>query len=406
MSTFGNAQVQLKKAADKLGISKQTLGALLEPEHIEKVFCKVEMDDGETKTFEGYRVRHNTNRGPGKGGIRFHPQVDLDEVKALANWMTWKCAVMDVPFGGAKGGVVVDPKKLSKEELKRLSQTFMKLIAPVVGPEKDIPAPDVGTNAEVMEWMLDAYNSAVGGQHPGVITGKPLIRGGSVGRDDATARGGFYLLQKVAQDLEFPKHLTLAIQGFGNAGQFMAKLAADAGYRVVAVSDSSGGVSNPNGLDVAKLLAHKMSTGRVAGFQGQTISNEEILELPVDVLVPAALENQITKNNARKIKAKVVLELANGPTTPEADDILFQKGVIVLPDILANAGGVTVSYFEWFQNQNGQKWTLDQVHEKLLEKMLQAAQKVFETAHKVNTDFRTAALMVALRRVMSAQKVA
>jgi glutamate dehydrogenase/leucine dehydrogenase len=404
MTTFENAQIQLKKAADKLGLSEDVLGALLQPESVESVSFKVQMDDGSSKTFQGFRVRHNTNRGPAKGGIRFHPQVDVDEVMALANWMTWKCAVLDVPFGGGKGGVVVDPKKLTKPELKRLSEGFMTAIAPFVGPEKDIPAPDVGTTAEIMEWMLDAYNTAVGGQHPGVITGKPIHRGGSLGRDDATARGGFYVLQGVASDIGLAKDFTLAIQGFGNAGQFMAKLCSDAGYRIVAVTDSTGGVSDPEGLDVDALLAHKKETGHVKGFPGKEITNAALLELPVDVLVPAALENQITKANADKIHAKVVLELANGPTTPEADELLFKKGVLVIPDILANAGGVTVSYFEWFQNQNNEKWTLDQVHKKLFEKMTAAAKKVFETGKTAKTDLRTAALMVALERVTKAKK--
>jgi glutamate dehydrogenase/leucine dehydrogenase len=404
MTTFGNAQIQLKKAADKLGLSQDVMGVLLKPESVETVSFKVEMDDGSTKTFEGVRVRHNTNRGPAKGGIRFHPQVDIDEVMALANWMTWKCAVLDVPFGGGKGGVTVDPKKLSKAELKKVSQGFMTAIAGVVGPEKDIPAPDVGTTAEIMEWMLEAYDKAVGGHHPGVITGKPISCEGTVGRDDATARGGFYVLQQVAKDLGLPNNFSLAIQGFGNAGQFIAKLCADAGYRIMAVTDSTGGVTDPNGLDVTKLLAHKKQTGHVQGFPGKAITNEALLELPVDVLVPAALENQITKANADKIQAKVVLELANGPTTPEADDILYKKGVLVLPDILANAGGVTVSYFEWYQNQNKEKWTLEDVHKKLFDKMTAAAKKVFETAKTANTDLRTAALMVALERVTKAKK--
>ncbi len=403
MSTFGNAQIQLKKAADKLGIAENVLVGLLKPESVESVSFQVQMDDGTSKTLHGFRVRHNTNRGPGKGGIRFHPQVDVDEVMALANWMTWKCAVLDVPFGGGKGGVIVDPKKLSKAELKRVSEGFMTAIASFVGPEKDIPAPDVGTTAEIMEWMLDAYNKAVGGEHPGVITGKPLNRGGSVGRDDATARGGFYVLQQVAKDLPLPKGATIAIQGFGNAGQHMAKLCSDAGYRIVAVTDSSGGVSNPEGLDVAKLLEYKKNTGHVHGFPGKATVNEALLELPVDILVPAALENQITAINADRIKAKVVLELANGPTTPEADEILFKKGILVLPDILANAGGVTVSFFEWYQNQNDEHWTLEQVHKKLFDKMTAAAKAVFDTAKKSKVDLRTAALMVALQRVIAAK---
>jgi glutamate dehydrogenase (NAD(P)+) len=403
MTTFGNAQVQLMKAAERLQLSSDAMEALLKPEAVEKVSFKVTMDDGSTQTFQGFRVRHNTSRGPAKGGIRFHPQVDLDEVTALANWMTWKCAVLDVPFGGGKGGVVVDPKKLSKGELKRLSQAFFTAIAPVVGPEKDIPAPDVGTNAEVMEWMLDAYNAAVGGEHPGVITGKPIARGGTYGREDATARGGFYVLREIADDLALPEQLTVAIQGFGNAGQFFAKFCEEAGYKVIAVTDSTGGVVNPEGLNVTKLLEHKHKTGKVAGFAGADISNEALLELEVDVLVPAALENQITKVNADKIKAKVVLELANGPTTPEADDILFKKGVVVLPDILANAGGVTVSYFEWYQNQNNERWTLPQVHERLLEKMIAATEAVHVTAAAEKIDWRTAALMVALERVLAAK---
>lgn len=404
MTTFGNAQIQLRKAANLLTIEEGVLSSLLKPESIEKVTFNVHMDDGSSKAFQGFRVRHNTNRGPAKGGIRFHPQVDLDEVTALANWMTWKCAVLDVPFGGGKGGVVVDPKSLSKNELRRLSEGFMTAITPVVGPDVDIPAPDVGTTPEIMEWMLDAYNAAVGGQHPGVITGKPISRGGSYGRDDATARGGFYVLQQVAADLGLPPEMTLAIQGFGNAGQHMAKFAFDAGYRVIAVTDSKGGAFDPVGLNVDKLLEFKNKTGSVKGFTEKTINNQELLELPVDVIVPAALENQITQVNAHRIHTKVILELANGPTTPEADDILFKKGIAVLPDILANAGGVTVSYFEWYQNQNHVRWNLEEVHEKLFDKMTTATTAVLEVAKQAHVDFRTAALMVALKRVVDAKK--
>ncbi len=403
MTTYGNARIQMEKATKLMGLSEEAFDEVLKPENVERVSFKVNMDNGSDQTFEGVRVQHHSGRGPTKGGIRFHPQVDVDEVMALATWMTWKCAVVNIPFGGGKGGVTVNPKLLSKGELERVSKGFMTAIAPVVGPDRDIPAPDVGTTAEIMAWMLDAYNAAVGGNHPGVITGKPIERGGSYGRDDATARGGFYVLNYLAKSLNLLPGASIAIQGFGNAGQHFAELCANAGYKVVAVSDTSGGIYNPKGLDVEKLLKIKQETRMIVDYEdAQKVTNEELLELEVDVLAPAALENQITRDNADKVKAKIVLELANGPTTPEADEILFKKGTVVLPDILANAGGVTVSYFEWVQNQRNERWPLERIHEQLEEKMHKAAQAVYDMGVKHKTHLRTAALMVALERVLAA----
>lgn len=402
MTAFTNAKIQLKKAANKLGMNEQELASYETPKEVVKVTVSVPMDDGRDEQFTGYRVRHNDQRGPTKGGLRFHPQVDLDEVKALAAWMTWKCAIVGVPFGGGKGGVEVDPKKLSQSELERLSKAFIKEISHVVGPDKDIPAPDVGTNAQVMEWMLDGYNEAVGGNHPAVITGKPIERGGSLGRDDATARGGFYCLLDLLQKMQIDTVLEVAIQGFGNAGQHMARLVSEAGHKVVAVSDSSGAIFDPNGFDTTRLIAYKQQTQGVRGFGGEAITPEGLLELDVDVLVPAALENQITEENANNIRAKILIELANGPVTPVADEILFQKGTTVVPDILANAGGVTVSYFEWVQNNANESWPIAVVHEKLRTTMQSAFQAVYTLARAENIDMRTAALIVALETLKEA----
>ncbi|MGC8708672.1 MAG: Glu/Leu/Phe/Val family dehydrogenase, partial [Thermoplasmata archaeon] len=335
-------------------------------------------------------------------------QETLDTVKALAAWMTWKTSVVDIPYGGAKGGVICDPKSMSEAEIERLSRGYIRAIGRFIGPEKDIPAPDVYTTPQIMAWMMDEYSKIVGYNAPGVITGKPLEVGGSLGRGDATARGGMYCLREAAKKIKLDlSKATVAIQGFGNAGQFAHKLITEMfGSKVVAVSDSKGGIYSEKGLDFEKVLAHKEKTGSVVNFPGtKNITNEELLELKVDVLIPAALENQITAKNADKIKAKIVLELANGPTTPEADEILYKKGILDIPDFLANAGGVTVSYFEWVQNINGYYWTLDEVHQKLDQKMTKAFWDVMDAMEKYKVEPRTAAYIVAVKRVADAVKI-
>jgi glutamate dehydrogenase (NAD(P)+) len=364
----------------------------------------VTMDDGHVEVFTGHRVQHNLSRGPAKGGIRYHQDVTLDEVRALAMWMTWKCAVVNIPYGGGKGGVIVDPKKLSQRELEGLTRRFTTEISPIIGPDRDIPAPDVNTNAQVMAWMMDTYSMHHGYTIPGVVTGKPISIGGSLGRNEATARGAVFTLQQCSIALKVPlPGATVAIQGYGNAGSIAATLLADEGSKIIAVSDSSGGIINRAGLDPAKVNAWKKEHGTVVGFPGaDEISNADILELECDILVPAALENQITHVNADRVKAKIVAEAANGPTTPEADAILYDKGVFVIPDILCNAGGVTVSYFEWVQDMQSFFWTEARINESLKEIM----DRAFNDVHRMSTtrevDMRAAAYMVAVSRVAEA----
>ncbi|MBE3574995.1 MAG: Glu/Leu/Phe/Val dehydrogenase [Firmicutes bacterium] len=364
----------------------------------------VKMDDGSVQVFTGFRVQHNTARGPAKGGIRFHPAVTLDEVKALAMWMTWKCAVVDIPFGGGKGGVICDPKRLSPAELERLTRRFTSEISAFIGPDRDIPAPDVYTNAQTMGWIADTYSMHHGHFIPAVVTGKPLALGGSLGRNEATARGCVFVIQEAAQHLGMVlPGATVVVQGFGNAGSVAARLLHQLGCRVVAVSDSKGGIYDAAGLDPDQVLAHKQKTGSVVGFAGaESIGNAELLELPCDVLVPAALENQITEENAGRLRARLVAEAANGPTTPEADRILYQRGIWVLPDILANAGGVTVSYFEWVQNLQFFYWTEEEVNQRLRQTMQRSFRAVWEIAQAQQVDMRTAAYMLAVRRVADA----
>ncbi|MFH1056834.1 MAG: Glu/Leu/Phe/Val dehydrogenase [Candidatus Micrarchaeota archaeon] len=338
MSTFENALKQLGKAIRVSGVSNETKERLTSPQRILEVTFPVKMDDGKNQLFYGYRVQYNDARGPFKGGIRFHPQVDLDEVKSLAFWMSIKCAVANIPFGGGKGGVSVDPKKLSEKELERLSRAYIRSIADAIGPDKDVPAPDVNTNSKIMDWMEDEYSKITGDTSGAVITGKSVENGGHAGREDATARGGFYVFQEAAKELGISKDAVIAVQGFGNAGYFMARFLEGAGYTVVAVSDSKAAHYDPNGVAVEEVKKEKETKFICEG--GECISNEELLELPVDVLIPAALENQITEKNASKIKAKIILELANGPITPQAEEILEKKGIIVIPDVLANAGGL------------------------------------------------------------------
>ena len=403
MSVFDNVKTQLEKVQKIKNYNDKEMTILSTPKKVIEKQFPVEMDSGETKTFNGYRVQFNNARGPTKGGIRFHPQVDLSEVKSLAFWMALKCAVVDIPFGGGKGGVEVNPKELSQKELERLSRAFIQAIHEHVGPMKDIPAPDVYTNPQIMAWMLDEFEKIKGYHAPGVITGKPLELGGSQGRGFATSQGGAYTLRQQLKN-KAPNETTVAIQGFGNAGSFMAKILHKWGYKVVAINDSKGGIYNKEGFDIPKLLEHKEKTGSVIGFADE-ITTKNLLELDVDVLVPAALENQITHENAAEIKAKVIVELANGPLTPEADTILENNNIVVIPDILANAGGVTVSYFEWVQNLYGYYWTEEEVLEKLEKIMVNSFNDVSEVANKKNTSLRNGAYILAIDRILKAERL-
>jgi glutamate dehydrogenase (NAD(P)+) len=401
------AQHQLDDVARLIGLSEGIHLYLREPKRVLEVSVPVRMDDGRFKIFQGFRVQHNMARGPAKGGIRFHPDVTLDEVKALAMWMTWKCAVVNIPFGGAKGGVICDPKAMSMQELEHLTRRYTSEISIIIGPEKDIPAPDVYTTPQIMAWIMDTYSMQKGYSIPGVVTGKPLAIGGSLGRDKATARGCLYVIDEAMQTLNLTvEGARVAIQGFGNAGMHAATLMGERGYKIVAVSDSRGGVSNPKGLDLRGLVAHKSETGSVVGFGGgEKTSNREILEYDCDVLVPAALEKVITADNAPKIRAKIVAEAANGPTLPEADHVLQERGIMVLPDILANAGGVTVSYFEWVQDLQENFWEEDEINARLRQKMVRAFRETLDQAKRHNVDMRTGAYVVAVNRVAEATKL-
>ena len=404
---FQIAQQQLDKAAAKLQLDPAIHQALREPMRELHVTIPVKMDDGSVRVFRGFRVQYNDARGPNKGGIRFHPDETIDTVRALAAWMTWKTAVVDIPLGGGKGGVICDPKKMSPGELERLSRGYIRALGRFIGPDRDIPAPDVYTTPQIMAWMMDEYSIITGHNAPGVITGKPLCVGGSEGRGDATARGGAYTVREAARYLNIDlTKATVAIQGFGNAGQYAATLFQDLlGCRVVAVSDSRGGIYLPHGADAHDLVRYKLTNGSLEGYPGsQPISNEALLELEVDVLAPSALEDVITERNAENIRAKIVAELANGPTTPGADDILYRKGVFVIPDFLCNAGGVTVSYFEWVQNETGYYWEEELVHERLDKKMTTAFASVLDMSLEYETDMRTAAYMVAVQRVAEAMR--
>ncbi len=408
LDPFEIALKQLNKAAEVMKLDRQALELLSSPMNIFQFSIPVKMDDGKTKVFQGFRVRYNNARGPAKGGIRFHPDETLSTVKALSAWMTWKTAITNLPLGGGKGGVICDTKKMSQAELERLSRGYVRAAYDFIGPEIDVPAPDVYTTPQIMAWMMDEYEKIARHSAPGVITGKPLENGGSLGRGDATARGGMYVLEEAAKTIQLDlSKVKVAIQGFGNAGQYAMKLVAEMfKSKVVAISDTKGGIYLESGLDYDKVMEHKKKTGSVANFPGsKNISNEELLELPVDVLIPAAIENQIRGDNASKIKAKIILELANGPTTPEADEILFKNQVMVLPDFLANSGGVTVSYFEWVQNQGGYYWTEQEVYDRLRLKMNQATHDVLFTAKSHNVDNRTGAYIVSVKRVADAMKL-
>lgn len=392
--------------AKSTDVTQDEVEILKNPQRILQVSIPVKMDDGNVRVFEGYRVQHNNIRGPHKGGIRFHPQVDLDEVKSLAFWMTFKCAGADIPFGGGKGGITVNPKELSHGELERLTRGYVRGIADSVGPEVDVPAPDVYTNAQIMAWFMDEYSRIKRKNTPACVTGKPIEIGGSLGRDTATAQGGFYVLDNILKKLNKEKGLKIAVQGFGNAGMHFARIAEEAGHTIVAVTDSRGGAYNEKGIDIEKIKNHKSASGSVVGYSGaETITNDEVLELDVDVLVPAALEGVITNKNVGKVKAKIILELANGPILSEASEKLYKNDQLVIPDVLANAGGVIVSYFEWVQNLGNYYWGLEEVQEKLFKQITNATDLTWGHMQKYKTDMRTAVYILGLKRLAKATKV-
>jgi len=404
---FENAQKQIEKVTKHLKIDKDILEQLMWPQRILEVHFPVEMDDGSKRMFTGFRSQHNNARGPYKGGIRFHPNVSKDEVMALSTWMTWKCAVAGIPYGGGKGGVIVDPNILSKTELERLSRGYIRAIARFIGDQVDVPAPDVNTDGQIMAWMLDEYEKLVGHKSPGVLTGKPIALGGSLGREEATGRGGVHVLRQLAKKLgRDPSKTKIAVQGFGNVGYWFAQLAYKMGFKVVAVSDSKGGIVSESGLKPKDVMEYKLTTGSVVGYpKTKKVSNEELLLLEVDVLVPAALESVITKENAKGVRAKIIIEMANGPITPEADEILVNKSVILMPDILANSGGVSVSYFEWCQNLSGYYWSEEEVNQKLERLMVEAFENIWSTMQTKKLDGRTAAYVLAVDRVAKAMEL-
>ena len=405
LNPFAIAQHQFDTAAGLLNLDPGLRAVLREPVRELHVTLPVRMDDGTVRVFKAFRVQYNDARGPSKGGIRFHQDETIDTVRALAAWMTWKTAVMDLPLGGGKGGIICNPKLLSERELERLSRAYINAIAWIIGPERDIPAPDVYTTPQIMGWMMDEFSKHRGYTTPGVITGKPLTLWGSLGRDDATARGAMYAIREAAKvvGIDLSK-ARVAIQGFGNAGTFGMSLVQQMfGAKVVAVSDSKGGIYDPRGLDYGEIHEFKEHTGSVSGFPGaQRISNHDILEVDAEILIPAALENQITSENAERIRAKIIAEEANGPTIPEADEILHRRGVFVIPDFLCNAGGVTVSYFEWVQNQRGMPWELEDVHRRLDRKMTRAFNESLEASRRYCVDMRKGAYCVAVGRVAEA----
>lgn len=407
LNAFEIAQQQFTNAADILRLDEGIRKKLRTPERCLIVAVPTKMDDGRLEVFIGYRVQHNTTRGPSKGGIRYHPNVTLDEVKALASWMTWKCATVGIPYGGAKGGITCNPKEMSQGELERMTRRYASEISIIIGPEKDIPAPDVYTNAQTMAWIMDTYSMNKGYAVPGVVTGKPLALGGSLGRHEATAQGCVYVIEEAAKKLGIDlKSATAVVQGYGNAGSIAAYLLYDLGVKIIAVSDSRGGIHNPKGIDPRKVLEFKEKNGSVVGFPGcDPISNEAILTLKCDILVPAALENCITLKNAEKISARLVAEAANGPTTPGADDILFDRNIVVLPDILANAGGVTVSYFEWVQNVQELYWEIDDVNSRLKKVMTRSFNDVYSIYKDKKINMRKAAYVLAVGRVAEAHKL-
>lgn len=397
---FQNAMSQLDKVVSIKSFNTEFISSLRQPNRDIRISIPVLMDDGTVRIFEGYRVQYNDVLGPYKGGIRYHAETEINEVKALAFWMTIKCAVAGIPMGGGKGGITVNPKELSKTELERLSRGWVKRLYEVIGPRKDVPAPDVNTTGEIMNWMNDEYQKLSGEKTSATFTGKPLAHGGSEGRESATGLGGFYVFKTLQEKLNLPEKCTVAIQGFGNVGSFAMKSFLEDGHKVIAISDSKGGLYKQEGFTLEEIENHKKTNGRLADYPtAQNISNEELLELECDVLVPAAFENQITDKNANNIKAKIVLELANGPTTPEADEILTNKNIAVIPDVLANSGGVTVSTFEWEQNLKNEHWTEVEVNEKLNNILKDSANKIFDISIENKTTLRNSAFILALLRI-------
>ena len=407
LNPYRIAQMQFDLAAEYLKLEPGLRQVLRTPKRIMEVSIPTKLDNGQLKVFTGFRVQHNVARGPAKGGMRYHPNVTLDEVKALASWMTWKTATVNIPYGGGKGGVICDPKRMSKGELERMTRRFVSEILPIIGPEKDIPAPDVYTDAQTMAWMMDTYSMTVGYSALGSFTGKPVSLGGSEGRNEATARGCLFVTEEACKVKKMSlRGSTVAIQGFGNAGSIAARLFAEKRAKIIAISDSRGGVFNSRGIDPIKAIRYKERSGTVVGMPGGSrISNDDLLALKCDILIPAALENVITLNNAEQIKAKIIAEAANGPTTPHADEVLAKKGVFMLPDILANAGGVTVSWFEWAQNLHGFNWNEVEVNAKLEQVMKKAFYDVLEMSKKYRVHMRTAAYILAVGRVADATLV-
>lgn len=409
---FTNALNQLKNAAPVAGLTKQEIASLSAPQRLAETILKVTMDDGLIKLLPAYRVQYSNARGPFKGGIRFHPKVNINEVKALAFWMAIKCAVVNIPFGGSKGGVVVNPKKLSLAELERVSRAWVRAFALIIGVNKDVPAPDVGTTSQIMAWMLDEYEKIIGHHEPGFITGKPIELGGSLGRDTATAQGGMYVLENLikniqpgADSLGANKIKTVAVQGFGNAGSHAVELLSKAGYKVIAVADSRGGILVEKGIEVKEILEHKKKAGTVQNFAGgKNITNAQLLKLPVDLLVLAAFEDQVTSANAGQVKAKLILELANGPVTLQAEVKLVKRGTTIIPDVLANAGGVATSYFEWVQNRQGHHWPLVKVQNELKQIMNAAAGEVYQLSKDKSLTLRQAAFALALQRIVKVMR--
>jgi len=408
INPFEVALKQLDEAAKLIKLDKGLHQVLASPKRVLTVSLPVKMDKGEIRVFTGYRSQHNDARGPYKGGIRYHPQVTIDEVKALSMWMTWKCAVADIPYGGGKGGIICNPKEMSDGELERMTRRYAYAIADIIGPHTDIPAPDVYTGGKEMAWIMDTYSALKGNfVQPEIITGKPIAIGGSLGRNEATGRGLGFTVREAAKKLKINmKTATVVVEGFGNAGQFASQFVEEQGAKVIAASDSRGGVYNKAGMEVAALRKHKERTGSVVGFPGaKSMSNEELLETECTILIPAALENQITGKNASKVKAKIMAEAANGPTTPEADDILYRNKILIIPDILANGGGVTVSYFEWLQNLRRDYWTEAEVNERLDKNITKAFLDVYDTHEKYSVNMRKASTVLAVNRVVEAVKI-
>ncbi|MDW0117619.1 Glu/Leu/Phe/Val dehydrogenase [Sporosarcina thermotolerans] len=405
LNLFTSTQVVIKDALDKLGYDEGMYDLLKEPIRMVEVRIPVRMDDGKVKVFTGFRGQHNDAVGPTKGGVRFHPAVSADEVRALSMWMTLKAGIVDLPYGGGKGGIICDPREMSMGELERLSRGYVRALSQVMGPNKDIPAPDVFTNAQIMAWMMDEYSRIDEFNSPGFITGKPIVLGGSQGRDRATAEGVTIIINEAAKKRGIDmKGARIVIQGFGNAGSFLSKFLHDAGAKVIGISDAYGALHDPEGLDIDYLLDRRDSFGTVTTLFENTISNTELLELDCDILVPAAIENQITEKNAHNIKATIVVEAANGPTTSEATKILTDRGILLVPDVLASAGGVTVSYFEWVQNNMGYYWSEEEVREKMTKKMVEAFHNVYNVSSTRNIDMRLAAYMIGIRKTAEASR--